>query len=81
MWIAVPDIGTTLKLTMEAHVFMMKEKKRLFHSVPGSRQNIFSLTLRELCWINFCLKVLLICICVYLLTKITLRDIWYELIT
>ena len=54
-------------------------EKRLFHNTPGSWQNSFLLTSRELYRIIFCLKVLLIFLCVYLLTKITLRDICHKL--
>ena len=44
-------------------------------------KHFFAYPKRAAGFINFCVKVLLICICVYLLTKITLRAIWYELIT
>ena len=54
-------------------------KKRLFHNTPGSSQNSFLLTSRDLYRIIFGLKVLLIFLCVYLLTKIMLRDICHEL--
>ena len=80
MWIPFPVICTTQKYDRSYKCNCDVRKKRLFHNLtPGSWQKRFSLTSRELYRIIFCLKALLIFLCVYLLTKITLRDICHEL--
>ena len=61
------------------HLYKTKIRHAIVMYVSGSWQNSFSLSCRELYRIIFGLKVLLICICVYLPSKITLRDICHEL--
>ena len=72
-------ICTTKKYDRSYKCFCDVRKKRLFHNRPCTWQSSFSLTSRELYRIIFCLKVLLKFLCVYLLAKITLRDICHEL--
>ena len=72
-------ICTTKKYDRSCKCICDVRKKRLFHNRPCTWQSSFSLTSRELYRIIFCLKVLLIFLCVYLLAKITLRDICHEL--
>ena len=75
---AVPVICTTQKFDGSKCNCDVR-KTRLFRNTPSSWQNGMSLTSRELYRIMFCLKALLTFIFVYLLTKITLRDICHEL--
>ena len=77
--IYISVICTTKKYDRSCKCICDVRKKRLFHNRPCTWQSSFSLTSRELYRIIFCLKVLLIFLCVYLLTKITLRDICHEL--
>ena len=64
---------------LQSPVLNVSTNVKKSRNTPGSWQNSFSLTSRELYRIIFCLNVLLIFVCVYLLTKVTLRDICHEL--
>ena len=81
MWIDIPVICTAQKYDRSKCNCDVR-KKRLFHNIHARfmpKLNSFLLTSRELYWIIFWLNMLLIFICVYLLTKATLRYICLEL--
>ena len=80
MWIAVPVICTTKKNTAGAiNAIVMQEQSGCFKILLVRGKTVFRWLLENCTGSFSCLKVLLIFLCIYLLTKITLRDICHEL--